>query len=139
MDNSLYAQDNHKKLVKENESNLKKKTSDHFIEQRALSKCVTNLELEVAAERTQREDAVSNQQYHVLQAVKEAKATERHHFKLILEKEKASCRSTRTKMDHAILDAIVSNLFAFTFPFGRGLVFTPTYGCTHRNSMGVII
>ena len=78
-------------------------------------KSVMNLELEMAAERTQREYAVSDRQYHVHQAVKEAKTTECHHFKLILEKEKASCHSTRTKMDHAILNRIVSNLFVFIY------------------------
>ena len=71
----IHAQDIYEKLVQEKESNLKKKTLDHFLEQRALSKSVSNLELEVAAEHTQRKDAVYDRQYHVHHAAKEANAT----------------------------------------------------------------
>ena len=47
-------------MVEEKDSNLKKETLDHFLEQRALLKSDTNLELEVAAERAQCKNAVSD-------------------------------------------------------------------------------
>ena len=54
---------------------------EHFLEQRAQQKIITNLQAGFAAEQANHETAENEREYIVHKAVKEAKAHERQHFK----------------------------------------------------------